>query len=88
VSILRSDGTERGVARVAGFKAVEAASEFGGEPGFIDFEMLQDGRQVAVAGIQEFHQIVFDFDVIMRTRQAESRRGFHRIPRRVIQFSD
>ncbi len=55
---------------------------------FVHREMFKDVLQVAIGDLQQFHQEVLDFDVVMGSRKAEPCRGFERGARRIIEFAD
>ena len=88
VSILQQVRAERRSARVAGLELVEAARQLGRQARFVHFEMLQDGRQIAVARIQQLHQVMLDLHVVVRAGKTQARRGFQRVARGVVQLSD
>ena len=75
-------------ARVAGLEFVEAARQFRGQARLVDAELLQDEGEVSIARIEQFHQVMLDFDVIVSPGQAESRGSLQRQARRVVQFRD
>ena len=67
---LQDHWADRGIPCAARLKAVERAIQLRRKARFVDPEMLRDHREIGAAGIQHFHQKVFDFDVIVSTRQA------------------
>ena len=50
--------------------------------------MLQDVLEVAIGHLQEFHEKMFDFDVVMRAGEAKARGGFQRRARGFIQLAN
>jgi hypothetical protein len=81
-------GAQRRVARVSRLQLIQAARQLGREARFVHFEMLQDGRQIRAARIQQLHQIVLHLDVIVRARKAQTGRGFQRVARGIVQLPD
>ena len=85
---VRERRTERGSAGVSGFQFIETARKIAGEPGFVDAKLFEDAWQIAIRDIEELEEEMFDLDVIMSARQAETRRGFESVPSGIVEFSD
>ncbi len=73
---------------VAGFEFVEAARQLRRQARLVDAKLLQDEGEVSIARIEQFHQVMLDFDVIVGPGQAESRGSLQRQARRIVQFRD
>ena len=62
--------------------------KFAGKARAVDLEVAEDARQVVGAGVEQLHQKVLDLDVVVGSREAESRGVFHCAAHGVIQFAD
>ena len=80
-----ADGRVAGAAR---FESIQAAGEFGRQTGFIDLEMPRDKREIGAAGIQQLHEEVFYFHVVVSSRKAQASRSLECISGCWIEFAD
>ena len=80
--------TERRRARVAGLELVQAARQLRREPRLVYAELFQDAREIRIRRVQQLHQEVLDFDVVVRARQAQPGRAFERRASGVIQLGN
>src|SRR5262249_31999230 len=80
--------TQRRIPRVAGLQPVERARELARQARSVDTEMLEDRRKIAVRLIEQLHQVMFDLDVVMSPRQAQTGSRLQRHSRFVVALSD
>ena len=88
VSIFSSDGLSAGVRALPLLSLSRLRVSSADKARLVDAELFQDEGEVSVARIEQLHQVMLDFDVVVRPGQAESRGSLQRQARRIVQFRD
>jgi len=68
--------------------AIQYLGQVCGQPAGIDLEMPQDGGDIVVRTFDQLEQPMFDFDIVMRTRQGQTDCAFKRGARMRIQATN
>ena len=74
--------------RVARLQLVQAAREVRREPRAIDLELLEDGGAIAIARVEQLHEIVLDLDVVVGARQTQPGCCLEGVARLVVELAD
>jgi len=67
---------------------VETLREIGREPRSVERVLAQDERKIAVGDVEQLDEIVLDLDVVVRAREAETRRRLDDAARGRVELAD
>src|SRR5947207_888758 len=73
---------------ISSLETIQSTSQVRGKPRLVDFSVFGDQREIAVGHIEQFEQVMLNFDVVVGAGKAEAGGGFRRVSGGCVEFAD